>query len=362
MRSSGAWTPRGQEVKATRSHIAEVRARQASSTQEKCVYKEHCSEFTPYHFLKPVDNVVGDARHLIQLTRMNGPVLVGLTRKALAERLNDGSFEIEGTILRTFPFRKRSDNFTIGNLPFYVEDAVIIKALRPYGRVTSIAPKQLKAGDYGYTDGRREAYILFHDGIKIEKLTTRLDIKTKGDTLLAFLTFGIRDFVGPAALLTHQTRCALEDAASLSSFCRHLVDENLRGTFGVGTIEEAVVLRRTRIQLLCVTTRTGHRMLERLAALSITQLARRRITHLDLPNTISWSSLRRCVFSGNDADVAVKLHALSHPAHPASAQQSCVACGSSDLTLANLYWSCRCDRPLIWKPFTIIGRPPYLQG
>ncbi|UYV81428.1 hypothetical protein LAZ67_20001166 [Cordylochernes scorpioides] len=51
---------------------------------------------------------------------------------------------------------------------------------------------QLKAGEYGYTDGRREAYILLHDGIKIERLPTRLDIKTKGDTLPAFLTLGIR--------------------------------------------------------------------------------------------------------------------------------------------------------------------------
>ncbi|UYV63777.1 K02A2.6-like [Cordylochernes scorpioides] len=104
--------------------------------------------------------VVGGARNIIQLTRMNGHVLFG--------------------------------KITIGNLPFYVEDAVVIDALSPYGRVTSITPKQLKVGEYGYTKGRREAYILLHDGMKLEKLPTRLVIKTKGDTWPAFLTFGIR--------------------------------------------------------------------------------------------------------------------------------------------------------------------------
>ncbi|UYV68095.1 hypothetical protein LAZ67_5003036 [Cordylochernes scorpioides] len=113
-------------------------------------------------------------------------------QQILAERFIDEGLEIEGVIFRTFPFRKRTEKLTIGNLHLYVEDAVIIDVLRLYERVTSIAPKQLKAGEYGYTDGRREAYILLHDGIKIERWPTRLDIKTKGDTLPAFLTFGIR--------------------------------------------------------------------------------------------------------------------------------------------------------------------------
>ncbi|UYV66228.1 Transposase [Cordylochernes scorpioides] len=48
--------------------------------------------------------------------------------------------------------------------------------------------------------------------------------------------------------------------------------------------------------------------------------------------------------------------------HPASAQQSCIACGSGDLSLVHRYWSCRYIRPLIREAFTIIGRPPNLQG
>ncbi|UYV66456.1 hypothetical protein LAZ67_4001736 [Cordylochernes scorpioides] len=123
--------------------------------------KKHCSDFTPYHYLQAVDKVVGGARNINQLTRMNGHVLVGQTTMILAERLIDEGHDIEGVILRTFPFRKRSEKLTIRYLPFYVEDAVIIDALRPYGRVTSIGPK---AGEYGYTDSGREAYILLHDG------------------------------------------------------------------------------------------------------------------------------------------------------------------------------------------------------
>ncbi|UYV72418.1 hypothetical protein LAZ67_9003041 [Cordylochernes scorpioides] len=46
----------------------------------------------------------------------------------------------------------------------------------------------------------------------------------------------------------------------------------------------------------------------------------------------------------------------------ASAQQSCIACGSGDLSLVHRYWSCRYIRPLIREAFTIIGRPPDLQG
>ncbi|UYV73933.1 hypothetical protein LAZ67_11001499 [Cordylochernes scorpioides] len=179
-----------QEVKATRAHIADARAQQVSSTQEKCVYIEHCPDFTPLHYLQAVDKVVGGAENIIQLTRMNGHVLVGLATKALAARLVDRGLEIEGTTLRTFSFRKRAERLVIGNLPFFVEDVATIDALRPYGRVTSIAPMQFKAGEYAYKDGRREDYILLHNGVKLEKLPTRLDIKTKGDTLPAFLTFG----------------------------------------------------------------------------------------------------------------------------------------------------------------------------
>ncbi|UYV63353.1 hypothetical protein LAZ67_2003826 [Cordylochernes scorpioides] len=172
----------------------------------------------------------------------------------------------------------------------------------------------------------------------------------------------IGDFAGPAPPLTRLTRCALADAASLTSFCRRLIDENLRGTYRVNTIGQAVVLRGTTTPFLRVITRTARRILERprLTALPIIQFPRRWEENINLPINIGWSSLRRCAFSGHNADVAVRLalHALPHPA---SAQQSCIACGSGDLSLVHRCWSCRYIRPLIREAFTIIGRPPDLQ-
>ncbi|UYV84602.1 hypothetical protein LAZ67_X002780 [Cordylochernes scorpioides] len=164
----------------------------ASSTEKQCIYIEHCPEIQPYHYLKAIDKVVGGASSIIQITRMNGHFLMGLANKSLAERLINQGLEVEGMLLKTFPFRKRSVKITIGNLPFFVGDASVIDALSPYGRVTSIAPKQLKADEYVYTDGRREAFIVLHDGMNIERLPTRLDLSIKGEACPAFLTFGIR--------------------------------------------------------------------------------------------------------------------------------------------------------------------------
>ncbi|UYV79795.1 RHOT2 [Cordylochernes scorpioides] len=42
--------------------------------------------------------------------------------------------------------------------------------------------------------------------------------------------------------------------------------------------------------------------------------------------------------------------------------ETCIACGSSDLTLAHRYWSGSSIRPLIREAFNIIQQPPYLQG
>ncbi|UYV72051.1 hypothetical protein LAZ67_9001669 [Cordylochernes scorpioides] len=86
---------------------------------------------------------------------------------------------------------------------------------------------------------------------------------------------------------------------------------------------------------------------------------------VDVPsNSLAFSSLRRCSFGGHVADITLRLalHALPHPGHPASSQPICIACGSSDLSLAHRYWSCSAVRPLIREAFSIIGRPPELQS
>ncbi|UYV79383.1 hypothetical protein LAZ67_17002403, partial [Cordylochernes scorpioides] len=81
----GMRSPHVQEVKITRAHFADAKARQAFSTQELCVYIEHCPDFSPYQYLRAVDAVVGGPKNIIQLTRINGHVHVELNSRVLAE-------------------------------------------------------------------------------------------------------------------------------------------------------------------------------------------------------------------------------------------------------------------------------------
>ncbi|UYV69855.1 hypothetical protein LAZ67_7000975, partial [Cordylochernes scorpioides] len=181
-----------------------------------------------------------------------------------------------------------------------------------------------------------------------------------------WLGWRIGELTGPAPNITIATRGALTDVAALESFCTRLITQNARGHYRVDSLADAIVVRGTTTAFQRLTTRTARRLLERprLAALPITQLFGRWFPHVSIPISISWSSLRRCAFSGHNADVAVRLalHALPHPAHPASARESCIACGSGDLSLAHRYWSCSRIRPVILEAFTIIQRPPDLQS
>ncbi|UYV79686.1 hypothetical protein LAZ67_18000268, partial [Cordylochernes scorpioides] len=191
-RSSTGWAPRAEEVRTTRAHIAEARARQASSTEDHCVFVERSPELEPYHYMRAIDRMFGSTREVFQVTKMNGHFLVGLANRGMAERLVNEGLEVEGTLHRAFPFRKRAERITVGNLPFFVGDAAVISALSSFGRVTSIAPKLMKAGPYVYNDGRREAFIILREGMTIEGLPTRLDISIKGEAWPAYLSSGIR--------------------------------------------------------------------------------------------------------------------------------------------------------------------------
>ncbi|UYV64753.1 hypothetical protein LAZ67_3001854 [Cordylochernes scorpioides] len=192
LHSSARSVPRAQEIPTTRTHITEARARQASSSEEHCVYLEHGPELQPFHYLRALDRLLGGTAGIIQISKVNGHQLLGLANRGLAERLINNGLEVEGTLLRAFPFRKRAERITVSNLPFFVEDSAIINALRPFGRITSIAPKMMKAGPYTYTDGRREAFIVLHEGMTTERLPTRLNITIKGEAWPAYLSTGIK--------------------------------------------------------------------------------------------------------------------------------------------------------------------------
>ncbi|UYV61454.1 hypothetical protein LAZ67_1004908 [Cordylochernes scorpioides] len=149
------------------------------------------------------------------------------------------------------------------------------------------------------------------------------------------------------------TRSALADAVALAAFCQRVVAENVQNeSFRETTLAGAVVLLGTATPFLGLTTRSARRALDR-PRLAATPISR-----------VDWASLRRCAFSGHEADAALKLalHALPHPAHPASAGSSCPACGSVDCSLGHRYWSCQSNRPLVREAFNIIGRPPDLQA
>ncbi|UYV84711.1 hypothetical protein LAZ67_X003159 [Cordylochernes scorpioides] len=191
-RSAPALIPCVEEIRTTRMHIAEARARQATCTEEQCFFLEYCPDYEPYHYLKAIGGLVGGTKNIVQFSKVNGQYLVGLTSRSLEERLIQEGLEVEGTLLRTFPFRRTSIRITIENLPFFVRDAVVIDALARYGCVTSIAPKQLKVGEFDFTDGRREAFILRHDGMTVERLPSRFEIKIKGEAWPAYLTHGIK--------------------------------------------------------------------------------------------------------------------------------------------------------------------------
>ncbi|UYV78239.1 hypothetical protein LAZ67_16000643 [Cordylochernes scorpioides] len=189
---TGPRTVPPKEIKATRANIAEAKARQNSSTHENYIFVERCPEIPDYTYLKAMSKLVGGPNNITHFGKMNGHFLVGLATKDLARRLVEGDLEIEGTTLRVFPYRKRAERIVVANLPGFVEDFTVVNALSPYGRITSIAPILVKMGEFTFTDGRREAFILLNDGIKLDRLPTRLEIQSKGDTLQAFLSFGIK--------------------------------------------------------------------------------------------------------------------------------------------------------------------------
>ncbi|UYV78493.1 hypothetical protein LAZ67_16001754 [Cordylochernes scorpioides] len=166
-----------QQFKATRANIADAKARQTSSTQDNYIFVEVCPDISSYKYLQAIDKLVGGPRNITQFNKMNMHYIVGLASKDLASRLLGSDLDIEGTLLKIFPYRKRAERIVVANLPGFVEDSAVVEALHPYGKVTSIAPILIKMGEYAFTDGRREAFILLHKDIKLENLPTRLDIK-----------------------------------------------------------------------------------------------------------------------------------------------------------------------------------------
>ncbi|UYV76975.1 hypothetical protein LAZ67_14002656 [Cordylochernes scorpioides] len=118
----------------------------SSSAEDNCVYVEYIPELEPYHYIRAVDRMIGGTNNVFQVSKINGHYLMGLNNRSLAERLISEGLEVEGTLFRAFPFRKREMKITVGNLPFFVEDFTIISALTFYGRGHRRANCPLLAG------------------------------------------------------------------------------------------------------------------------------------------------------------------------------------------------------------------------
>ncbi|UYV84458.1 K02A2.6-like [Cordylochernes scorpioides] len=191
-RPTGPKTVPPREIKATRANIADAKKRQATTDHEHYIFVERCPEIPDYTYLKAMSRLVGGPDKITHFGKMNGHFLVGLATKDLARLLVESDFEIGGTTLRVFPYRKRAERIVVAGLPGFVDDFTIVNALGQYGRVTSIAPILIKLGEFAFNDGRREAFILLHEGVRLETLPARLTIQSKGDTLSAYLSFGIK--------------------------------------------------------------------------------------------------------------------------------------------------------------------------
>ncbi|UYV78849.1 hypothetical protein LAZ67_16002975 [Cordylochernes scorpioides] len=114
----------------------------------------------------------------------------------------------------------------------------------------------------------------------------------------------VRDFLAEDRHIAHPTRSALADAAALGAFCRRLTAENDEG-FREPSLAAAVVLRGMATPFLNgLTTRSARRALDRprLAATPISRFLARWAPTISPPSRIDWASLRRCAFSGHEAD------------------------------------------------------------
>ncbi|UYV66857.1 hypothetical protein LAZ67_4003114 [Cordylochernes scorpioides] len=78
--------------------------------------------------------------------KMEGHILVGHSSVQLADKLIEEGLDTEDATLRAFPLKKIAERIVLGNVLFFVENADLVAALRPYGQVTSIIQKMTPSG------------------------------------------------------------------------------------------------------------------------------------------------------------------------------------------------------------------------
>ncbi|UYV84519.1 hypothetical protein LAZ67_X002432 [Cordylochernes scorpioides] len=179
------------ECQTTRQNQAIFRARSAAGQADHCISLEFCPDFAQEQYFRALEAKLGKGT-VYQLMMMERHILVGLSSMQLADRLIDEGLDIEDATLRAFPLRKRAERLVLDNVPFFVEDADLVAALRLYGQVTSIIQKMMQLEDSCWADARREAFIILRDGIRLSQIPARLDVKSNGMVTHIYVTYDIK--------------------------------------------------------------------------------------------------------------------------------------------------------------------------
>ncbi|UYV78543.1 hypothetical protein LAZ67_16001952 [Cordylochernes scorpioides] len=92
-------------IKNSRQQQALRKARSATATYEQCYLIEWCSDFSPLHYIKALEEILGKGS-VFQIMKISGQVLVGLASVDMAERLVEVGLNIANTLLK-FPHTRR---------------------------------------------------------------------------------------------------------------------------------------------------------------------------------------------------------------------------------------------------------------
>ncbi|UYV80134.1 hypothetical protein LAZ67_18001802, partial [Cordylochernes scorpioides] len=183
--------PRVQRCTKTLQKQAEFRAKSAAGQVDQCIYLEFSPEFSQAQYFLALEAKLGKGC-VYQLSKMEGHILVALSSVKLAERLIEEGLDIESANLRAFPLRKKAERIALGNVLFFITDADLIAALKPYGRVTSIVQQMMELENSCWADTCREAFITLHDGVRLSQISARQEIKSKGMISPVYVSYGIR--------------------------------------------------------------------------------------------------------------------------------------------------------------------------
>ncbi|UYV70249.1 hypothetical protein LAZ67_7002279, partial [Cordylochernes scorpioides] len=167
------------------------RSKAAAGTYDQMTYLEFSPEFTQVDYIKALENKLGKGC-VVQIGKASGQILVGFERPDMAETIIEDGLMIKGALLKALPYQKKAEKITISGLPFVIEDADIIRTLRPYCQVVSIAPTVNSSGGYTWLDLKKTAFILMNNGKKITDLPKKIIVTAKGGSALAYLEYGFR--------------------------------------------------------------------------------------------------------------------------------------------------------------------------